>query len=137
MHHFNCQKAERTNFNFFFLKFKRHNSVKNHRTRTKFEIDLYNLVNKLHMKYQLYICIPPKVSQFKRHNSVKGHQTGNKINSSCIFIRYIYLSNLSRKCATAVWVFYFYAPTILSRFVILSSFTFRSLSRYHSIFKTR
>lgn len=48
-----------------FSKLKGHNYVKHHQTGTKFQLYLYFLVNNIHMKYQLYMCIPSKVREQK------------------------------------------------------------------------
>lgn len=48
-----------------FSKLKGHNYVKHHQTETKFQFDLYFLVNNIHMKYQLCMCIPSKVREQK------------------------------------------------------------------------
>lgn len=96
----------------FLFKLKRHNSVIIHRTRTKFTLDLYLLVNNLHMKYQFYICIPSKVSknwEFPIFLKFSRGITLSEIiwpklnsNSAFMFIRYIHISNLSWMCAMVV-----------------------------------
>lgn len=59
-----CIRADTPNF-LFFSKLKGHNYVKHHQIETKFQLDLYFLVNNIHMKYQLYMCIPSKVREQK------------------------------------------------------------------------
>lgn len=54
MHHLKGYRAESTNFPFF-PKSNWHNSVKNHRTKPIFKLDLNFLVNNLHMKVLLYM----------------------------------------------------------------------------------
>ena len=44
------------NFLLFFSKFKRANSVKNHRTMTKSEFDLHITVTYPYIKFELNVC---------------------------------------------------------------------------------
>jgi hypothetical protein len=45
--------------------FKRDNSVKNHKTMTKFELDLCIPMTYLYMLFQIYAYIPRKVRELK------------------------------------------------------------------------
>jgi hypothetical protein len=67
----------------FFSKFMRDNSVKNHRTITKFELDLRIPMTYLHRQFQPYTYIQIKVREWKlqissRWITVKNHGTATK-----------------------------------------------------------
>lgn len=51
----------------FCPKFKRHTSDTNHWIGIIFTLDLYFLVNSLHMKYQINKCIPSNVRERKQN----------------------------------------------------------------------
>jgi hypothetical protein len=71
--------------NFFLFLFKRDNSVKNQRTKTKFTLDLRIFMTNLHMQFESYTCIQTKVRERKlkfyifffiqEDNSVKNERT--------------------------------------------------------------
>ena len=64
-------KIMNRNYKFlFFSKFKRGNSVKNHPTITKFELDLHILMTNLHMQFEPYTYIQTKVKEQKLKISI-------------------------------------------------------------------
>jgi hypothetical protein len=92
------QKSESVNLKFhFFSKFKRSNSVKNHWTITKFELDLRILMSNLHMQFEPYTYIQTKVREPKL-KSISRRITLSKIirpwpnsNLTCIILWCIYI----------------------------------------------
>lgn len=49
-----CDNDRKVNFPFFFPKFKRHNSLKNHQSGTEFELG--NYIVKTHLYIELNVC---------------------------------------------------------------------------------
>ena len=89
----------------FFFKFKRDNSVKNHRTTTKFGLDLYYLVFELNVRN----CCRDnerkrKISSFflSSRGIAQSKIIGPRpnLNLTCVFLRPIHIWNLSWMCST-------------------------------------
>jgi hypothetical protein len=88
----------------FFSKFKEDYSVKNHQAKTKFELDLYFLINYLHMWFQPYTYVSTKVRVWNLKISIfptfKKDNCQKSSNLDLNFLQHIHMFNLSWICTT-------------------------------------